>query len=109
MAHTALETESTLTDRFQTTIPSTVRQALHLEKKDKIRYVVQADGSVLIMRAEAQDNDPVLDKFLAFIADDMQQHPKHLQPLTASMNSDVETLVSGMSIDLDAPLSDEDE
>ncbi|MBE8167657.1 MAG: type II toxin-antitoxin system PrlF family antitoxin [Shewanella sp.] len=109
MAHTALETESTLTDRFQTTIPSTVRQALHLEKKDKIRYVVQSDGSVLIMRAEVQESDPVLDEFLVFLADDMQQHPKHLQPLTANMDSDVEALVSGINFDLDAQLSDEDE
>jgi antitoxin PrlF len=29
MAQVALETESTLTDRFQTTVPSPVRQALH--------------------------------------------------------------------------------
>ena len=39
MAQVALETESTLTDRFQTTVPSSVRQALHLEKKDKIKYM----------------------------------------------------------------------
>ena len=32
MAHAALVTESTLTDRFQTTVPSVVRQALHLSK-----------------------------------------------------------------------------
>jgi len=54
MAQVALETESTLTDRFQTTVPSPVRQALHLGKKDKIKYAIQSDGSVVISRAEAQ-------------------------------------------------------
>lgn len=63
MAQVALETESTLTDRFQTTVPSSVRQALHLGKKDKIKYAIQSDGSVVISRAEAQESDPVLGEF----------------------------------------------
>ena len=33
MTRVALETESTLTERFQTTVPSSVRQALRLSKK----------------------------------------------------------------------------
>ena len=32
-----LEVESTLTDRYQTTVPQTVRRALRLGKRDKIR------------------------------------------------------------------------
>ena len=31
-----LEAESTLTDRYQTTVPETVRRALRLGKRDKI-------------------------------------------------------------------------
>ena len=109
MAEVALETESTLTDRFQTTVPSSVRQALHLKKKDKIKYVIQADGSVLMMRAETSDNDPVLDEFLSFLADDMQQHPQHIQPLSADMKAEVDELISDIDIDLNAPLSGQDE
>ena len=33
-----LEAESTLTDRYQTTVPETVRRALRLGKRDKIHY-----------------------------------------------------------------------
>lgn len=109
MAHIALETESTLTDRFQTTVPSPVRQALHLGKKDKIKYAIQSDGSVVISRAEAQENDPVLGEFLSFIARDMQAHPERLEPLSASMRESVDALVQSVEIDLDAPLLDEDE
>lgn len=109
MTHFALETESTLTDRFQTTVPSPVRQALHLGKKDKIKYTIQADGSVLMSRAQASENDPVLGEFLSLLASDIQQHPEKLQPLTASIRNSVEALVVDVEIDLNASLSDEDE
>ena len=109
MAQVALETESTLTDRFQTTVPSSVRQALHLGKKDKIKYAIQSDGSVVISRAEAQESDPVLGDFLSFIARDMKAHPERLEPLSASMRESVDALVEGVEIDLDSPLLDEDE
>lgn len=108
MAQAVLVTESTLTDRFQTTVPSSVRQALNLDKKDKIKYVIQGDGNVLLMRADV-DSDPVLSEFLSFLANDMQHHPEKLQPLTASMRNSVEALVGETEIDLDAPLSGEDE
>ena len=109
MAQVALETESTLTDRFQTTVPSSVRQALHLAKKDKIKYAIQSDGSVVISRAAAQQNDPIIGEFLAFIARDMLANPGKVEPLSASMRESVDVLVQGVEIDLDAPLLDEDE
>ena len=109
MAQVALETESTLTDRFQTTVPSLVRQALHLDKKDKIKYAIQPDGSVVISRAEGQESDPVLGEFLSFLARDMQAYPERLEPLSASMSESVDVLVKGVEIDLDAPLLDEGE
>ncbi|MDO7084471.1 type II toxin-antitoxin system PrlF family antitoxin [Pseudocolwellia sp. AS88] len=104
-----LETESTLTDRFQTTVPSVVRQALHLEKKDKIKFTVQPNGSVLLTRVEASEEDPVVESFLSFIADDMREHPEKLQPLTASMRERIESLTADVTLDLDTPLLDEDE
>lgn len=109
MAQVALETESTLTDRFQTTVPSSVRQALHLGKKDKIKYAIQSDGSVVISRAASQQNDPIIGEFLAFIARDMLANPGKVEPLSASMRESVDALVQGVEIDLDAPLLDEDE
>jgi antitoxin PrlF len=48
MAETfAFEAESTLTDRYQTTIPDPVRKALHLNKRDKIHYTIQPNGQVI--------------------------------------------------------------
>lgn len=109
MAQATLVTESTLTDRFQTTVPSVVRQALHLGKKDKIKFIIQPNGNVMLSRVEPTQSDPVVESFLAFIANDMQKHPEKLQPLTASMRDRVELLTAGIELDLDAPLTDEDE
>jgi len=109
MAQAALVSESKLTDRFQTTVPSLVRQALHLGRKDKIKYTIQADGNVLLSRVALTESDPVLEGILSLLANDMQQHPEKLQTLTASMRNSVKGLVEGVEIDLDAQLSDEDE
>jgi len=109
MIQAALETESTLTEKFQTTVPRVVRQALHLNKKDKIKFIIQPNGSVLLSRVEPIKNDPVVESFLAFVARDMQKHPEKLQPLTASMRDRVELLTVGIDVDLAAPLSNEDE
>src|SRR5882757_4669848 len=71
----SLEIESTLTDRYQTTVPDAIRRTLKLRKRDKIRYVVRPDGAVLLTRAEAhEESDPVVGKFLAFLASDMEVH-----------------------------------
>ena len=40
-----LKLESTLTDRYQTTVPDVVRRTLGLEKRDKICYVIGQDGT----------------------------------------------------------------
>ena len=102
-----LQAESTLTDRYQTTIPEPIREALHLGKRDKIVYVIDSNGKILLSRAE--EEDPVLGKFLSFIANDIKKHPSHIRTLDAMLVQRAKSLVSGMDVDLDAPLSDEDE
>ncbi len=109
MTLVALEAESTLTNRFQTTVRSAVHQALKLSKNDKIKYTIQLDGSVVISRIEQQENDPVLDEFLSFLASNMKNHPDKIAPLTKSMRKSVDTLVKDVDIDLDSPLLAEDE
>src|SRR5690606_5177656 len=75
-----LEVESTLTDRYQTTVPETVRRALKLGKRDKIHYTIRPSGEVVLTRAEASEgDDPVLGQFLGFLAADITRHPERLQ------------------------------
>lgn len=105
-----LEVESTLTDRYQTTVPETVRRALHLGKRDKIHYTVHPTGEVVLTRAdESEAADPVLGCFLGFLAQDIASHPERLQGLDAGLLQRIQTLVGGVEVDLDADLSADDE
>ncbi|HCY61901.1 MAG TPA: regulator [Oxalobacteraceae bacterium] len=105
-----LEIESTLTDRYQTTVPETVRRALRLGKRDKIHYTIRPGGEVVLTRAEAsQGDDPVLGQFLRFLARDIGSHPERLQAIDASLVQRLQSLVGAAEVDLDAALSAEDE
>jgi antitoxin PrlF len=109
MANPLLVTESTLTDRYQTTVPDAVRKALCLNKREKIRYTIQADGNVLLSRADQDHADPALGGFLTFLANDIQNNPQHLKAIRPELVSYIQNLVGNIDIDLDAPLDDEDE
>lgn len=105
-----LEVESTLTDRYQTTVPETVRRALGLGKRDKVHYSIRPGGEVVISRAEVQhEADPVLGAFLGFLARDIAYHPDRLQAIDADFIQRLRALVGDADIDLNAPLSAEDE
>ena len=105
-----LEVESTLTDRYQTTVPATVRRALKLGKRDKIHYTIRHGGEVVLTRVDvSEDDDPVLGQFLGFLAHDMATHPERLQSVDASLMQRIRALVGDTKVDLDAALSADDE
>lgn len=106
-----LQSESTLTDRYQTTVPSTVRKALGLNKQDKIRYTLQPDGRVLLSRVEQPAEDSVLKHFLGFLAQEIEKNPQHVKAISPELVRRIQGLVADVdpTLDLDAPLSDEDE
>jgi antitoxin PrlF len=105
-----LEVESTLTDRYQTTVPETVRRALRLGKRDKIHYTIRPGGEVVLTRVgTADEDDPVLGQFLGFLAQDIANHPERLQVVGAGLVQRLQSLVGGIEFDLDAALSADDE
>lgn len=104
-----LQLESTLTDRYQTTVPDAVRRALKLGKRDKIRYLLQPNGAVVMQRAaESEADDPVLGAFLGFLANDLAAHPQSVKALDAGLRKRLQSLVGKVEIDLDAALPDEE-
>lgn len=106
----SLEVESTLTDRYQTTVPETVRRALKLGKRDRIHYTIRPDGEVVLSRATAADEaDPVLTAFLGFLANDMAVNPQHLQAISPELAQRIESLVGDVDVELDEILPDDDE
>lgn len=106
-----LEAESTLTDRYQTTVPETVRRALKLGKRDKIHYTIRPSGEVVLTRAEVdkEEDDPLLEQFLGFLARDMASHPERIQSVDTALMQRIQSLVGGVTVDLDAPLLADDE
>lgn len=102
------EAESTLTDRYQTTVPEAVRRALRLGKRTKIRYEIRGD-EVVIRRADPPPaEDPVVTRFLDFLEQDMLAHPERLTPLDPALLQRAADLVADVEVDLDAPLEDDD-
>ncbi|MDR3557179.1 MAG: type II toxin-antitoxin system PrlF family antitoxin [Syntrophobacteraceae bacterium] len=105
-----LEVESTLTERYQTTVPETIRRALKLGKRDKVRYTLRPNGEVVLSRATpTEGDDPVLEKFLDFLASDMASHPEQHRTVGAGLANRIQSLVGGVEVDLDAALSEDDE
>lgn len=105
-----LEVESTLTDRYQTTVPETVRRVLRLSKRDKIHYTIRPGGEVVLSRVEiTEEDDPVLGRFLDFLSRDIANHPEQLQAVDASLAQRIHSLVGGLEVDLDTVLSADDE
>ena len=101
----AVALESTLTDRYQTTVPTAVRKALRLGKRDKIRYLVQPDGAVVLTRLSKDETaDPVLSRFLAFIVHDMDAHPQRLEAVSSTWLRRMRGLVRNVKIDLNERL-----
>ena len=105
-----LKVESTLTDRYQTTVPETVRRALRLGKRDKIQYSIRPGGEVVLTRAQiSEGDDPVLGQFLGFIARDIAKHPERVQAVDAGLLLRIDSLVGGITVNFDSPLSADDE
>ena len=101
--------ESTLTDRYQTTVPEGVRKALKLSKRDKIHYTIRPSGEVVLTKATSFDEDPVLGSFLNYLAKDIAQNPDRLQAVDAGLVERIKLLVDEVELDLNSPLSDDDE
>jgi antitoxin PrlF len=94
---TILTAESTLTSRYQTTIPDAVRKVLGLGKQDRLLYRVTEAGEVRLAKAGAQDaEDPALAPFLALFDKRLATRPDLIFPYTdADADQDID-LVKGV-------------
>lgn len=100
---------SKLTDRYQTTVPSSVRKQLNLGKGDQIRYSTEPNGRVYIEPVRAEESDPALGAFLDFLESDIKAHPERIRAFDGALHDRLKALVGNVDCDLDAPLSPDDE
>lgn len=79
--------ESTLGDRGQTAIPSSIRKHLGLSGGGKIEYEIDEEGQVVIRSkpdpavGASDDVDPALQPFLSLLERDIAQNPTQLEPM----------------------------
>jgi hypothetical protein len=84
----------------------------HPEFNGEVRAHVIAPGQMLVSaltpsREESEENDPVLEAFLAFLAKDMEENPDSIRPLDANLFKRAEELTKGMNVSMDEDLGDE--
>lgn len=95
---------SSVTDRYQTTIPKGVRDALGIRRGDMIAYELSGDRVVLRRRAELTDDDPALLGFLDLIERDLAAHPERVRPVPEALVERARAAVGAIEVDLDTPL-----
>lgn len=103
------ETVSSLTERYQTTVPASVRRALKLQKHDKIVFKVMDDNRVILERQGAAPEDPELGRFLDLLSADIASNTAHIKPVRPELQGRIGRLVGAVELDLDEKLPDEDE
>lgn len=102
-----LSAESTLTDRYQTTIPALVRKALGLQKGDKLEFLLDESGGIRLSRQKPEEPehiDPALAGFLDLLAKDIEENPHKLRELDDSFWLELGKLTKGVEVDLDEKL-----
>jgi len=101
-----LEKTSTITAKGRTTIPKAVRQALGVGQGDRIAFRVDQHG-VTLHRADAEDDDPAIERFLDFLARDVERRPEAIVGLSPALAARIANLTEGIAFDPAAPIDGE--
>ncbi|PDS76112.1 type II toxin-antitoxin system PrlF family antitoxin [Rhizobium sp. L43] len=99
------EEESTITAKGQTTIPKAVRQALGVDYGGRITFLVDDQHRVYVEKVAEEGSDPVVDRFLAFLAQDMAKNPgTSILALPSTLRDRIAALTGTLDVDLDAEI-----
>lgn len=96
-----IEETSKVTAKGQTTVPKAVRQTLGIRSGDQIAYRVDESGTVCLVRHEAQAEDSAMDAFLAFLSNDIKQHPETVTAMSDETAARLRALTAGVDVDLE--------
>lgn len=99
------ELVSKVTAKAQTTLPSGVRKALAVGPGDSLRYRIEGNRAIIEKASpEAEEADPAVGAFLAFLAGDLTQHPERVRGMPRALLRRARALTRGISIDHDAAI-----
>jgi hypothetical protein len=84
----------------------------HPEFSGEVRAHVIAPGRMLVVAEPAKkprrrEDDPVMEAFLSFLAQDMAQAPQQIKPLNEALAERVQALVGRLPVDPHEDLGDE--
>ncbi|MCE0523638.1 MAG: type II toxin-antitoxin system PrlF family antitoxin [Methylacidiphilales bacterium] len=106
-----IEAEAKLTAQNQITIPAPVRKYLRLQGGSRVKFKY-SKGAIILIRTHAgpssRRRDSTLRPFLDFLARDMEKHPKRIVPFPIKLLNRARSLVKGVEVDLNSPLSGAD-
>lgn len=94
--------QSTLTARYQTTIPTEVRRRLGLQAGDQITYQFTDQGRVELIRDSSED--PILGAMLEALERDVAAYPERLVAVDELMHNDLKKW--DLDVDLDSDLDE---
>lgn len=107
---TSIQAYSTLSDDYLTTVPKSVCQALKLKPQDGIHYTIRPNGEVILSRVSDESRQELVESsFLAFLERDLIEHPGNIRPVTHSTFAAAERLTTGIDVDLDEVLHENDD
>ena len=95
----ALEEISTITSKGQTTVPKSVRQALGVDYGGRIAFRVDQSG-VTVSRADERE-DPALESFLGFLANDIKNRPEAIKALSPDLVARIKATTAGIELNID--------
>ena len=96
---------SKVTRRNQTTIPPAVRRALHLEKGERLGYIIEGNEVRLVNASDLEEHaDPILTGFLDLLASDLKAHPERLGAFPPELLARAKKLTEEIEIDHEAPI-----
>jgi hypothetical protein len=84
----------------------------HPEFSGEVRAHVIAPGRMLVVanpakKSRRRDNDPVIELFLSFLAEDMLRSPKQIKPLDPALAARIDALVGHLPFNPHEDLGDE--
>lgn len=95
--------ESSVTERYQTTVPNGVRKALGVQGRDRLAWEIRGDEAIVRRAPQVVDeeDDPALEPFLRLLAADIEAHPERLQGMPEHLYRSILELTEGVTPDPD--------
>jgi len=107
-----MEAEAKLTTQNQITIPAAIRKHLRLRGGvSRVKFQFSPEGTIVLRVAKPKlvaHDDPALRPFLDRLEKDIMKNPKRIVPFPAKLLKRARSVIRGVEVDLNAPLTGRD-